>query len=137
MARIRHLAIKTPNPERLAKFYEEAFGLEILLRQASGAVYLTDGYLTMALLKCRPEDSPPGINHFGIAVEDSDAACRKLVELGVPEPTVRPSNRPYAELRAMDPDGNLFDISQHGYDEEQYLPEREAAKKGAKKEKVD
>jgi hypothetical protein len=29
----------------------------------------------------------------------------------------------------MDPEGNLFDISQHGYEEEQYLPEREAAQK--------
>lgn len=129
MAKIRHLAIKTVDPKRLAKFYEKAFGFEILLEQSSGATYLTDGYLTLALLKCRPEDSPPGLNHFGIAVEDTDAACRTLVEMGLPQPTVRPSNRPYAELRAMDPDGNLFDLSQHGYDEEQYLPEREAAKK--------
>jgi catechol 2,3-dioxygenase-like lactoylglutathione lyase family enzyme len=132
MAKIRHLAIKTPNPQKLADFYESAFGLEVLLRADGGAIYLTDGYLTLALLKSRPEDAPPGINHFGIAVEDANEACRKLVELGVPLPTVRPSNRPYAELRAMDPDGNLFDISQHGYDEEQYLPEREAAKKGEK-----
>jgi predicted enzyme related to lactoylglutathione lyase len=27
MAKIRHLAIKTKNPERLATFYEEVFGL--------------------------------------------------------------------------------------------------------------
>jgi catechol 2,3-dioxygenase-like lactoylglutathione lyase family enzyme len=135
MAKIRHLAIKTPNPQRLAEFYESAFGMEVLLRADGGAVYMTDGYLTLALLQSRPEDAPPGINHFGIAVEDANAACRKLVELGVPLPTVRPSNRPYAELRGMDPDGNLFDISQHGYEEEEYLPEREAAQK--KNEKVD
>jgi catechol 2,3-dioxygenase-like lactoylglutathione lyase family enzyme len=133
MAKIRHLAIKTPNPERLAHFYESAFGLEVLLRADGGAIYLTDGYLTLALLKSRPEDAPPGLNHFGIAVEDAEATCEKLVALGVPRPTVRPSNRPYAELRAMDPEGNLFDLSQHGYDEEQYLPEREAARD---KEKV-
>ncbi|MGE0653873.1 MAG: VOC family protein [Alphaproteobacteria bacterium] len=132
MAKIRHLAIKSPNPQKLADFYESAFEFEVLLRSESGAIYLTDGYLTLALLKCRPEDSPPGINHFGIAVEDTDAACLKLVELGLPQPTVRPSNRPYAELRAMDPDGNLFDLSQHGYDEEEYLPEREAARKTEK-----
>ena len=30
--------------------------------------------------------------------------------------TGRPSTRPFAEHRAMDPDGNLFDISVHGYD---------------------
>jgi hypothetical protein len=95
-------------------------------------VYLTDGYLTLANLRSRPEDAPPGLNHFGVAVEDSDALCRKLVEMGLPQPTVRPSNRPYAELRAMDPDGNLFDISVHGFEEEQYLPEREGQKKREK-----
>ena len=132
MAKIRHLAIKTPNPAKLAAFYEEALGLEVLLRAEGGAVYMTDGYLTLALLKCRPEDSPPGLNHFGVTVDDADATVSKLVELGLPKPTVRPSNRPFAELRAMDPEGNLFDISQHGYEEEEYLPERESKKKTEK-----
>lgn len=134
-AKIRHLAIKTPDPQRLADFYQDVFGMEVLLRGKSGAVYLSDGYLTLALLQSRPEDAPPGINHFGFAVEDSDAISAKLKERGLPEPTVRPSNRPYAEIRAMDPDGNLFDMSVHGYQEEEYLPERESNKKRVK-EKV-
>ena len=133
-SKIRHLAIKSPNPEKLADFYQDAFGMEVLLREGS-AVYLTDGYITLALLQCRPADSPPGLNHFGFAVEDSDAVSDKLQEHGLPEPTVRPSNRPYAELRGMDPDGNLYDISVHGFQEEEYLPER-TAKQGRKKEKV-
>jgi len=134
-AKIRHLAIKSPNPERLADFYQDAFGMELLLRGDGGAVYLTDGYLTLALLQSRPADSPPGLNHFGVAVEDADAINNKLKELGLPDPTVRPSNRPYAELRGMDPDGNLYDISVHGFQEEEYLPEREAGVKP--KEQVD
>jgi len=134
-AKIRHLAIKSPNPQRLADFYQDAFGMEVLLRGDGGGVYLSDGYLTLALLQSRPEDAPPGLNHFGVAVEDADAITDKLTEMGLPEPTVRPSNRPYAELRGMDPDGNLYDISVHGFQEEEYLPERAA---GAKpKEKVD
>ncbi len=132
MAKIRHLAIKTVDPQRLSKFYQDVFDMEVLLEGGSGAVYLTDGYLTLALLKCRPEDSPPGLNHFGISIIDSEATCKKLVEMGLPQPTVRPSNRPYAELRAMDPDGNLFDLSEHGYDEEEYLPEREQKREKAK-----
>ena len=134
-AKIRHLAIKSPNPQRLADFYQDAFGMEVLLRGDSGAVYLTDGYITLALLQCRPEDAPPGLNHFGFAVEDADALSEKLQSHGLPEPTVRPSNRPYAELRGMDPDGNLYDVSVHGYQSEEYLPEREA-KSPRKKEKV-
>ncbi len=132
--KIRHLAIKSPNPQKLADFYQDAFGMEVLL-QEGGAVYLTDGYITLALLQSRPENSPPGLNHFGFAVEDADAVSDKLREHGLPEPTVRPSNRPYAELRGMDPDGNLYDISVHGFESQEYLPEREA-KQGRQKEKV-
>ena len=132
--KIRHLAIKTPNPEKLAEFYLDAFQMDVLLREGS-AVYLTDGYITLALLQCRPADSPPGLNHFGFAVEDADAVSEKLQAHGLPEPKVRPSNRPYAELRGMDPDGNLFDLSVHGFEIEEYLPER-TAKQGPQKEKV-
>lgn len=124
-ARIRHLAIKSPNPERLGTFYQESFGMEVLHRSKSGGVYLTDGYLTLALLKCRPEDTPPGINHFGFEVEDSEAVARTLVDAGLPAPTQRPATTPYAETRGMDPDGNLFDISEHGYAAVEYPPDRD------------
>lgn len=134
MARIRHLAIKSVNPERLGEFYEKAFGMEIIHRSPNGGVYMTDGYLTLALLKSRPGDMPPGINHFGFQVDDARALSEKLVELDVPAPTQRPATTPYAELRGMDPDGNLFDISEHGYADVEYPPERE--KKTKEKEKV-
>jgi catechol 2,3-dioxygenase-like lactoylglutathione lyase family enzyme len=126
VARIRHLAIKSTDPERLGNFYEKAFGMEIIHRSPNGGVYMTDGYLTLALLKSRPGDMPPGINHFGFQVDDSRALTKKLAELNMPEPTQRPSSTPYAELRGMDPDGNLFDISEHGYAEVEYPPERVA-----------
>src|SRR5262245_50324196 len=45
MSKIRHLAIKTKDPARLAKFYEEVFGLKVIHTERSGAVYMSDGYL--------------------------------------------------------------------------------------------
>jgi hypothetical protein len=30
-------------------------------------------------------------------------------------PKARPNGRPYAETRGSDPDGNYFDISEHGF----------------------
>lgn len=129
MARIRHLAIKSTNPERLGDFYEKAFGMEIIHRSPNGGVYMTDGYLTLALLKSRPGDMPPGINHFGFEVENARELSKKLEDLDVPAPTVRPATTPFAELRGMDPDGNLFDISEHGYAEVEYPPEREKSTK--------
>lgn len=126
MARIRHLAIKSTDPERLAKFYEAAFGMKVIHRSPNGGAYMTDGYLTLALLKQRPNDTAPGLNHFGFQVDDAEEIGRKLVALDMPAPTERPSTTPFAELRGMDPDGNLFDISEHGYDDVEYPTERKS-----------
>ena len=127
MVKIRHLAFKSHNPARLAKFYQETLGLEIIHQQGTG-YYVTDGYLTIALLQSRPEEAPPGFNHFGITVENADEIGDRIVASGLPKPTQRPSKTPFAEQRGMDPDGNLFDISTHGYDQVEYPPERDAKK---------
>jgi len=125
MAKIRHLAIKTKSPERLAAFYEQVFGLSRIRSEKSGAIYMSDGYLTLALLRNRGEATPSGINHFGFHVDEIDEIREKLNKFDEPL-TQRPADRPYAEYRAMDPDGNLFDVSVHGYDEAEFRAERES-----------
>ena len=125
MAKIRHLAIKTKSPERLAAFYEQVFGLRRIRSEKSGAIYMSDGYLTLALLRNRGEATPSGINHFGFHVDQIDDIREKLNKFDEPL-TQRPADRPYAEYRAMDPDGNLFDVSVHGYDEAEFRAERES-----------
>jgi catechol 2,3-dioxygenase-like lactoylglutathione lyase family enzyme len=127
MAKIKHLAIKTKSPERLAKFYEEVFGMKRLREEKSGAIYMSDGYLTLALLRNRGEAAPNGINHFGFHVESIADTEAKLKTYDEPL-EVRPANRPFAEYRAMDPDGNLFDVSVHGYDEAEFRADREKRK---------
>src|SRR5215475_8713476 len=127
MAKIRHLAIKTKSPERLATFYEEVFGLERIRSEKGGPIYMSDGYLTLALLRNRGEATPSGINHFGFQVDDIKDIEQKLAKWNEPM-TERPSTRPFAEHRAMDPDGNLFDISVHGYDDVELKTERDAKK---------
>jgi catechol 2,3-dioxygenase-like lactoylglutathione lyase family enzyme len=131
MAKIRHLAIKTKSPEKLATFYEEVFGMKRIRSEKSGAIYMSDGYLTLALLRNRGEATPSGINHFGFQVEDLKDIEGKLQKFEEPL-TERPSNRPYAEYRAMDPDGNLFDVSVHGYEEAEFQSDREKRVRDAK-----
>jgi len=115
MAKIRHLAIVTLDPAKLAKFYEEVFGMRVLHRLKSGGITMTDGYLTLALLNNQAEGKPSGLNHFGFHVEDMDETAGKLQECGLAAPVKRPDDRVYAEYRATDPDGNNFDLSVHGY----------------------
>ena len=130
MPKIRHLAIKTKSPARLAEFYQKVFDMKIINQEKSGAIYMSDGYLTLAILRNRGEATPSGINHFGFQVDDLADVEARLKEFEEPM-TARPSTRPYAEYRAMDPDGNLFDISVHGYDDIEFAADRER-----KKEKV-
>src|ERR1051326_6600285 len=135
MAKIRHLAIKTKSPERLAVFYEEVFGLKRIRSEKGGAIYMSDGYLTVALLRNRGEATPSGINHFGFHVDDVKDIEQKLKRFDEPLEQ-RPGNRPYAEYRAMDPDGNLFDVSAHGYEEAEFKADRDARAVSAQKDKV-
>jgi catechol 2,3-dioxygenase-like lactoylglutathione lyase family enzyme len=121
--KIRHLALITLDPERLAKFYEEVFQMTRLTGKAgvpgSKAVYMTDGYITLALLENKAEGKPNGMNHFGFHVDDQDEIAQRLLRAGAKAPAKRPADRPYAETRGTDPDGNNFDISVAGFGSEE------------------
>jgi predicted enzyme related to lactoylglutathione lyase len=131
MPKIRHLAIRTKDPARLAKFYGEVFDMTVIHTSKTGGTYMSDGYLTLAILPNRGDSSPSGINHFGFQVDEIGAVEARLAKWNEPM-TERPSTRPFAEHRAMDPDGNLFDVSVHGYDDVEYAADRQMK---AKKEK--
>jgi len=119
MAKIRHVAIYTDDPVRLAAFYCEVFGLErrqeTHTAKGGHAVWLSDGYLDVALINPEKRDSPRGINHFGFTIEDEERAgvYERLKAHGIaPEPA--PRDRPFIEDAVFDPDGNKFDISTTG-----------------------
>ena len=116
--KIRHLAIMTLDPERLAKFYEQTFEMKRLTGRGipvSKAVYMTDGYITLALLENKADGKPSGFNHFGWHVDDQDEIARRMAQFSVRVPPKRPANTPYAETRGTDPDGNNFDLSVQGF----------------------
>src|SRR5215467_15991667 len=130
--KIRHLAIITLDPERLANFYEQTFEMKRLpTKGASGskAVFMTDGYITLALLENKADGKPSGLNHFGWQVDDQDEIAARMARCGVKAPAKRPADRPYAETRGTDPDGNNFDLSVKGYGvgDEEAIPERAPA----------
>src|SRR5712691_10656348 len=55
MAKIKHIALTTHDPDKAAAFYKEAFGLEEIRRSPNGAVFLTDGYINLAILNWKTE----------------------------------------------------------------------------------
>lgn len=113
MAKIRHIAIFSDDPERLADWYVDVFGMEIKGRSpGDGSVWMTDGYMDIALLRRRSELAPEGVHHFGITIEPAEKERvyqrLKAHDAWLMKP---PPGRPYVEDAAKDADGNKFDIS--------------------------
>jgi methylmalonyl-CoA/ethylmalonyl-CoA epimerase len=128
MARIKHIALSVPDPEKTAQFYEKVFGLTRVGTTESplaSGVYITDGYLNIALLKYHSDEMAGikegkdfvGVHHFGIQVPDTEAAKEKIESNGgaffMDLPNLKDTL--YYEEKFRDPDGVIFDISQHGW----------------------
>ncbi|MER6399902.1 SgcJ/EcaC family oxidoreductase [Kitasatospora sp. NPDC001603] len=114
--RLRHLAIVVRDPEKLANFYTEILGMRLFHRDPDGSCFLSDDYFSLALIKHRLNgDTPLGINHFGFHVADVAETSAALISAGSPQPAERFTTRPFAEYRAIDPEGNWFDLSAHGF----------------------
>jgi catechol 2,3-dioxygenase-like lactoylglutathione lyase family enzyme len=119
MPKIRHLAIVCMDPEKLAQFYCEVFDMTVVGRNGRNGrhnVFVSDGYITVALLSQKAEGKPYGLNHFGFQVEDSAAIAERMKDWKVVGPAARPADRTYAELRATDPEGNNFDLAEGGFE---------------------
>jgi predicted enzyme related to lactoylglutathione lyase len=112
MAKIRHIAIFSDDPANLAEFYADVFEMKIQGKSKEGAVWMTDGYMDIALLPRRHELAPQGVHHFGITVDldEKEGVYRRLKARGH-APMKPPPGRPYVEDAVKDADGNKFDIS--------------------------
>jgi len=120
MARIRHIAILTDHKEKLVAYYTTVFGLHVV-EGVGTATYLSDGHINLAIIPKDPEEKvegkslESGINHIGFEVESvKDLVAVSREKGGATDIMKRPPNRE-AEYRVQDPDGNLIDLSQHGW----------------------
>lgn len=113
-APIRHIALFTPNPQRLRDFYCDVFGMKEVERTDRSSIFVSDGYICLALLYQRTEE-PLGLNHFGFQVKNNEAMRERAEKAGVAKGVRRPARIPFAEYRVHDPEGNGVDISEKGY----------------------
>ena len=111
---IRHIALYTPNPQRLADFYCQFLEMKEVERTDRSSIFVTDGYFNLALLYQRKEE-PIGLNHFGFHVHSNEEMQSRAEKAGVRRGAKRPDRIPFAEYRVHDPEGNGIDISQKGW----------------------
>ncbi|HSK29419.1 MAG TPA: VOC family protein [Candidatus Limnocylindria bacterium] len=111
---IRHIALYTPNPQRMADFYCKVLDMKEVARTDRSSIFVSDGYLNLALLYQRKEE-PIGLNHFGFFVQSNEEMQTRAEKAGGRRGAARPSRIPFAEYRVHDPEGNGIDISQKGW----------------------
>src|SRR3981189_1764199 len=133
MARIKHIALTTKEPAKVADFYKAAFGLKELRRSPNRAVFLTDGHINVAILNYKTEKSADvgahgpnfdGIHHFGFEVDDLDEACEKLENAQAQrltgkdhvDATMAAGGHANFEMKWAGPDGVVIDISHTGWE---------------------
>ena len=125
MARIKHIAIRTRDVEKTASFYKEAFGLKQVGLGQSG-IYLSDGYLNIAILKFQPgKNGEPlrlGVDHVGFQVADLEATLAAVNSLGgksTDKTDVHPTDpshpQSYYEVKCLGPDEQVIDVSSVGW----------------------
>ena len=115
---IEHTAIASPDPERLAQWYEDTLGFAINYRSnRSRTVFLkaADGSMIEVIEAGRPASgsigmNDPGLRHLALTVADFSDACRQLRERGVSflgEPWTKGGN---SVAFFSDPDGNILHL---------------------------
>ena len=79
VARLRHIALSVSDPDKAAKFFEDAFGMKRVGKAGIGC-YVSDGTINVALLKYETGEVPGfpnnylGLVHFGMWVDNLDEA---------------------------------------------------------------
>ncbi len=130
-AKIRHIAICAQEPFKLAEFYKSTFGMHEVARLEK-AVFVSDGYINLALLPASANDGKEGIYHFGFQVDDVEEIARRGKEAGAQTGIApRPRDGRYAEFRIHDPVGTGIDLAEAGWAVEPETQEQIAARVGA------
>lgn len=135
MAKLKHIAIATQEPESTAHFYRDVFDLQMVGKvdsENAEGYYLSDGNVNIAVLKFKNDIVAgeqgldySGIHHIGFQVDDAEEADGKLRKANsLPQDDVNNalhsgmgsehSNR-NVELKYTGPDGVMLDISQGGW----------------------
>ena len=124
MVKLRHVAISVPDLQKAEKFYEEVFNMQ-RLRESKVAVNLSDGVINLTLLRFPTNEMTGdergndyfGVHQIGFHVEDADVTGKRVVDRGGIHMGKAPSPPGVnAKENYRDPDGVVFDLSEHGWE---------------------
>ena len=134
MAKLRHIAMSVPDPDAIADFYCQAFDMERVGTTDSPlakGVYVSDGVITVALLKYKDDESAGyvagedergkdfvGLHHIGFKVDELRRAETQIENAGGRYFMGRPTEdapTTFYEEKFRDPNGFIIDVSHLGW----------------------
>ncbi len=115
---IEHVAIASPDPERLARWYAEVLGFAVNYRSSTGRtvfVKAADGSMVEIVEATgasagTAEMNAQGLRHLALTVADFEVACRQLKERGIEFLMGPTTNGGNSVVFFADPDGNLLHL---------------------------
>lgn len=118
--RMVHIALNAYLPQTILEFYVEVFGFRevgqsyVWRNMGKENRFAGDGHTNLAIHPFHVDEpgheARYGVNHIGFLTDRLESQLKSLGE--IVQIAKRPDNRPYAEYRLRDPDGNMFDLSQ-------------------------
>ena len=134
MAKIKHIALSTQDPDKTAKFYIDVFGMKEIGRinnPNTTGYYLSDGDINVAILNFKNDAVAgvergkgwSGIHHIGFQVESLEAITERLAEAGSkPRDDVNQAlgvgkgeHKANVEVKYNGPDNVMLDVSETGW----------------------
>ena len=135
MAKIKHIALSTQDPDATARFYVDVFGMKQIGRidhPAVGGYFLSDGDINLAVLRFKNDAAAGvergkdsfGLHHIGFQVESLEAIAERLAAAGAGRRDdvndalgVGGGGQRYVnvEIKYSGPDGQMLDVSETGW----------------------
>lgn len=118
---LNHVAISVTDLDASLRFYRDTLGFQeaFTVRDAQGRPSLTylqvsrDTFLELVTARA---DRPAGFYHFGVQVENMDAALRAMQQRGVTVTDVRTGQTRSRIGNVTGPDGIVMEIAENGPD---------------------
>ncbi len=123
--RIQHFIIAAHDQEKMAQFYCNVLGMQVVFRKApepgrDHGIFLTDGHVNFGIRKAGWDGrkgggiySPEGIHHMGFAVDDMEEIYRRAEEAEALH--IYRKTADWADGAVVDPIGIRADVSERGF----------------------
>ena len=108
---VRYMVVQADAPEKAAEFYKTVFDLKEIRTAADGSIRLTDGDITLDLTQKKTIDKS-GIQYFGVQVENWSQVKGRFKDVGL---ELSYPEAGETEVRFNDPEGNVFAVSEKGW----------------------